>query len=124
MISKGRRSPRHAEHVAQVRAAMSDADRLRSFRHLALALDHSVVERRLAEVQAPALAVVGDLDPDFADPAAELAWVQDALGAPAQHAVLVPEAGHYPQHQRPDVVVPAVLDFLAGLPTAAGGPRA
>ncbi|MCK0117868.1 alpha/beta hydrolase [Isoptericola sp. S6320L] len=124
MISKGRRSPRHAEHVAQVRAAMSDGAHLRSFRHLALALDHSVVERRLAEIQAPALAVVGALDPDFGDPAAELAWVQGALGTPARHAVLVPEAGHYPQHQTPDVVVPAVLDFLAELPTATGGPRA
>ncbi|MFV2144714.1 alpha/beta fold hydrolase [Isoptericola sp. G70] len=120
MISKGRRSPRHTEHVAQVRSAMSDADRLRSFRHLALALDHGVVERRLAQVQAPALAVVGALDPDFTDPAAELAWVREALGVPSEHSVLVPDAGHYPQHQTPDVVVPAVLGFLAGLPAAGG----
>ncbi|WP_407316737.1 alpha/beta hydrolase [Isoptericola halotolerans] len=118
MISKGRRSPRHREHVAQVRAAMSDGAHLRSFRALTVALDHTVVERRLADVQAPALAVVGALDPDFADPAAELAWVREAIGVPPEHGILVPDAGHYPQHQTPDVVVPAVLGFLAGLPVA------
>jgi hypothetical protein len=32
--------------------------------------------------------------------------------------------GHYPAQQAPDVVVPAVLDFLAGLPGSAGGPGA
>ncbi|GAA1987859.1 alpha/beta hydrolase [Isoptericola halotolerans] len=123
-ISKGRRSPRHAEHVTAVRAAMRDRAHLRSFRDLALALDHSVVERRLDAVQAPALAVVGALDPDFPDPGAELAWVQAALGIRPEHAVLVPDVGHYPQHQAPDVVAASVLDFLAHLPAAGGERRA
>ncbi|MBE1878164.1 alpha/beta fold hydrolase [Myceligenerans pegani] len=111
-ISKGRRSPRHAEHVAAVRAAMREPGHLRSFRHLAVALDHSVVEARLDEVVAPALVVVGELDPDYPDPAAELDRMTAALGA---DGLLVPEAGHYPQHQAPDVVAPAVLRFLARL---------
>ncbi|WP_277209558.1 alpha/beta fold hydrolase [Isoptericola croceus] len=119
-ISKGRRSPRHADHVAAIRAAMADPAHLRSFRDLAVALDHRVVEERLTAVQAPSLAVVGALDPDFADPAAELARVQKAIGA---DGLLVPDAGHYPQHQTPDVVVPAVLSFLRGLP-ATGDARA
>ncbi len=116
-ICKGRRSPRHAEHVAAVRASLRDRDRLRSFRDLALALDHGVVERRLDAVQAPALVVVGSLDPDYRDPAAELAWMRDAIGA---RGLLVDGVGHYPHHQAPDVVLPAVLDFLAGLPAAHG----
>ncbi|MFD2793354.1 alpha/beta fold hydrolase [Promicromonospora vindobonensis] len=120
-ITKGRRSPRHAEHVAAVRDTLREPGRLRSFRDLAVALDHSVVEARLPEVQAPALAVVGALDPDFSDPAAELAWVADTIGA---RGVLVPEVGHYPQHQAPDVVVPAVLEFLAGLPALPGAGQA
>jgi pimeloyl-ACP methyl ester carboxylesterase len=118
-ITKGRRSPRHAEHVAAVRDKLREPGRLRSFRDLAVALDHSVVEARLPAVQAPALAVVGALDPDFPDPAAELAWAADAISA---RGVLVPEVGHYPQHQAPDVVVPAVLEFLAGLPALPGAP--
>ena len=113
MISKGRRSPRHAEHVRAVRDALREPSRLRSLRDLAVALDHSVVEARLPAVQAPALAVVGALDPDFSDPAAELNWATDTIGA---RGVLIPDVGHYPQHQAPDVVVPAVLEFLAGLP--------
>jgi pimeloyl-ACP methyl ester carboxylesterase len=120
-ISKGRRSPRHAEHVAALRASMADPAHLRSFRDLAVALDHSVVERRLADVTAPALAVFGALDPDFGDPAAELAWASTVIDA---RGLLVDDAGHYPQHQAPDVVVPALLAFLADLPAPTGGPRA
>lgn len=120
-ISKGRRSARHAEQVAAVRQNLREPGHLRSFRDLALALDHSVVEVRLPEVNAPALAVVGALDPDYSDPAAELAWITETIDA---RGVLVPDVGHYPQHQAPDVVVPAVLDFLAGLPGSAGGPGA
>lgn len=122
-ITKGRRSPRHAEHVAAVRQKMREPGRLRSFRDLAVALDHSVVEARLPDVGAPALVIVGALDPDFSDPAAELAWITDTIDT---SGVLVPEAGHYPQHQAPDVVVPAVLEFLAELPAQApdGGRRA
>ncbi len=120
-ITKGRRSPRHAEHVAAIRRSMREPGRLRSFRDLAVALDHSVIEARLPAVQAPALVVVGALDPDFSDPAAELGWMTDTIGA---HGVLVPEVGHYPQHQAPDVVVPAVLDFLAGLPALPDVPDA
>ena len=117
-ISKGRRASWHAEHVAAVRDALREPGHLRSFRDLALALDHSVVEARLPGLQAPALVVVGALDPDYSDPAAELAWITDTIDA---RGVLVPEVGHYPQHQAPDEVVPAVLEFLAGLP---GGPGA
>lgn len=112
-LNKGRRSPRLAAHAAAIRASLREPGRLRSFRDLALALDHSVVEPRLGAVRAPALVVVGDRDPDYADPAAEFAWMRDTLGA---RGLLVRDTGHYPQHQAPDVVTPAVLDFLASLP--------
>ncbi|MFI2487759.1 alpha/beta fold hydrolase [Promicromonospora kroppenstedtii] len=120
-ISKGRRSARHAEQVAEVRQSLRDPAHLRSFRDLSVVLDHSVVEARLSEVAAPSLVVIGALDPDFADPAKELAWITETIGA---RGVLVDEVGHYPAQQAPDVVVPAVLDFLAGLPGSAGGPGA
>lgn len=120
-ITKGRRSPRHAEHVAAVRGALREPGRLRSFRDLAVALDHSVVEARLADVQAPALVILGAIDPDFSDPAAELAWITNTIDA---RGVLVPDVGHYPQHQAPDVVVPAALAFLAGLQGGLDAPDA
>ena len=52
---------------------------------------------------------MGELDPDFPSPAGEAQWIAERLDA---DVVMVPEAGHYPQSQRPDVVTPAVLAFL------------
>ncbi|WP_265523519.1 alpha/beta fold hydrolase [Oerskovia flava] len=117
-LHKGRTTDGLAAHAAAVRANLREPDRLRSLRHLALALDHSVVTERLGEVHATALAVVGALDPDWPDPAAELAWIEDTLGA---RALLVPETGHYPYAQAPDAVVPAVLGFLRDVPAASRG---
>lgn len=112
MFAKGHHSPRHEEHVAAIRRSMADPAHLRSFRDLAVTLDHSVVEPLVPRVQAPSLVVVGELDPDYKDAAAELARMRDALGGTQ---LLVPGVGHYPQHQAPEVVAPVVLDFLEGL---------
>ena len=73
---------------------------------------HAPAERALGQVTAPTLVVMGTQDPDFPDPAAEAAWIATKLPATI---VMVDEAGHYPHAQRPDVVAPAVTEFLAGL---------
>lgn len=112
-LNKGTRSPWLAEHVAALHRSLREPGRLRSFRALTVQLDHRVVEPRLPEVVAPAIAFIGDRDPDFRDPRAELDWVAATLGATQ---VWLTEVGHYPQHQRPDVVVPETLGFLAALP--------
>ena len=70
---------------------------------------HDLAEARLADVTAPALVVMGEQDPDFPDPRAEAEWIARALRA---QVVMVPEAGHYPQSQRPDITAGAVLRFL------------
>ena len=70
---------------------------------------HDPAEARLADVTAPALVVMGEQDPDFPDPWAEADWIACALRA---QVVMVPEAGHYPQSQRPDITTGAVLRFL------------
>ena len=69
----------------------------------------------------PRLILVGAGDPDYKDPAAELAWMGEQLGA---ETVLVPDAAHYAQHQRPDVVVPKVVAFASVcVPVPDGGRR-
>lgn len=73
---------------------------------------HAPVTPRLAEVGVPTLVVMGEKDPDFRDPADEASYIAGALGGPGE-VLMVPGAGHYPQAQRPDVVVPAVTSFLA-----------
>jgi pimeloyl-ACP methyl ester carboxylesterase len=52
---------------------------------------------------------MGEKDPDFPDPKAEADWIGDALSA---EVVMVPDAGHYPQSQRPDITTDAVLHFM------------
>lgn len=73
-------------------------------------LTHDPAEARLGQVTAPTLVVMGELDPDFPDPAVEAAWIAETLGG---RAVMVPEAGHYPQSQQPELVADEVIGFLA-----------
>ncbi|MBX3100086.1 MAG: alpha/beta hydrolase [Salinibacterium sp.] len=70
---------------------------------------HDDAEAALSRVDTPVLVVMGELDPDFSTPQAEAEWIVDQLGG---SIVMVPEAGHYPQSQRPDVMLPAVTSFL------------
>ena len=72
-------------------------------------ISHDAAEARLAEITAPVLVVMGDRDPDFLDPKAEASWIAGTLRG---EAVMVSEAGHYPQSQQPDATSSAVLGFL------------
>jgi pimeloyl-ACP methyl ester carboxylesterase len=71
--------------------------------------DHAPAEARLGAVTAPVLVIMGERDPDFKDPAAEARWIGETLHA---EVVMVPEAGHYPQSQQPQITSDAVLGFL------------
>jgi pimeloyl-ACP methyl ester carboxylesterase len=110
-LNKVTKAPWLDEHAAAIRANLNEPGRMRSFRELTLQLTHAPVEARLPEVHAPMLAFVGDHDPDFADPEAERQWIA-GLGA---ETVLVPDAGHYTQAQRPDITVPATVAFVESL---------
>jgi pimeloyl-ACP methyl ester carboxylesterase len=67
---------------------------------------------RLGGITVPTLVVMGENVPDFPDPRAEAEWVADTA---RRETVLVPNAGHYPQPQRPDITADAVLRFLQTL---------
>jgi pimeloyl-ACP methyl ester carboxylesterase len=69
---------------------------------------HAPAEARLGEVAAPTLVVMGERDPDFPDPSAEAALIAEGLDG---RVLMVPEAGHYPQAEYPEVVTPAVAAF-------------
>ena len=60
-------------------------------------------------MKAPALVVMGGADPDFPDPAAEAQLVADRLGG---EVLVVPDVGHYPQAEAPEVTGRAILEFL------------
>ncbi|MCV2396376.1 alpha/beta hydrolase [Actinotalea sp. M2MS4P-6] len=111
-LSRGRRSPRLAEHVEQVVAALRRPGRMRAFRALVNQLDHGVADAVADQVTTPAVVVVGDRDPDYRDPAATLATMAERLHA---SAVLVPDVAHYAQHQAPEVVLDATEQLIASL---------
>lgn len=72
---------------------------------------HAGTEPLLPAVSAPALVIMGGADPDFPDPAAEARFTADALGGPAE-VLMVDGVGHYPHAEAPEVVGPAVVDFV------------
>jgi pimeloyl-ACP methyl ester carboxylesterase len=74
--------------------------------------NHDPAEALLGKVAARTLVVMGEQDPDFPDPKAEADWIRATLHA---DVVMVPEAGHYPQSQRPDITGNALLGFLKSL---------
>jgi pimeloyl-ACP methyl ester carboxylesterase len=103
----GRLPVDHDAHVAAMLAALAPRAKARAFSRTTHT-SHLPAERALSDVRAPALVVMGELDPDFPDPAAEAAWTAEQLGG---QTLLVPEAAHYPHAQRPDLVAPAVVAF-------------
>ena len=71
--------------------------------------DHTPAEQRLSEIKVPTLVVMGEKDPDFPDPRGEAEWISQTLNA---KVVMVPNSGHYPQSQQPQITTGAVLSFL------------
>ncbi len=94
------------EYLAAVSAGMKGHERAIS---ATMQTSHADAEAALPRVHTDVLVIMGDLDPDFASPTAEAQWIVDQLGG---EVLMVPDAGHYPQSQRPDLVVPAITAFL------------
>ncbi len=95
-------------HRARIRQSLSQPGRWSAF-VATTHTSHAPVEARLGAVKASTLVVMGDRDADFKDPAAEAAVIAERLGG---RVVLVPGSGHYPHVEYPEVVTPAVIEFL------------
>ncbi|MFT4108006.1 alpha/beta fold hydrolase [Propionicimonas sp.] len=105
----GRKPDDFDDYRAAVLTAMRRPGHRRAFSRTAREADHARAEARLGEVDVPVLVVMGENDPDFADPPAEARWIADTLHG---DVAMVAEAGHYPQSQQPQVTTEAVLTFL------------
>jgi pimeloyl-ACP methyl ester carboxylesterase len=104
----GQRPEDFDAYRAQVVASLHRPGHAEAF-SLTTRTNHDPAEARLGDVAAPTLVVMGEQDPDFPDPRAEADWIAHALHA---EVVMVPEAGHYPESQRPDLTSEAVLRFF------------
>jgi len=114
----GRKPPDFKQYRASVVRSLRRPGYAAAF-SLTTRTTHAPAEARLGAVQAPTLVVMGDRDPDFADPATEGRWIARALGG---RLVMVPDAGHYPQSQQPERLLSELAKFLpeASLRTAGG----
>jgi pimeloyl-ACP methyl ester carboxylesterase len=101
----------YAEYQQRVIASIKRPGYTNAF-SLTTRTDHLLAGASLVNVKAPTLVVMGDKDPDFKNPKAEADWIAKALQGTA---VMVPEAGHYPQSQQPELVSAAIVDFLDGV---------
>jgi pimeloyl-ACP methyl ester carboxylesterase len=99
-------------YPADLKASLKEPGRFEALKAMAYT-PRIASEERLDQVQAPALVVMGTLDPDWPDPVAEAQFITDALSA---EQVLIEGAGHYPQTEMPEQTAPAIIDFLARVP--------
>ncbi|MFD3685947.1 alpha/beta fold hydrolase [Nocardiopsis sp. NPDC058631] len=105
-LNAGRTPEGHGEHLDRIHAMLLPADRYRAVYATVYAPSEEVLEA--GGSRAAAVVIVGEQDPDWKDPRAEAVWAASVVRG---SVVMVPECGHYPQSQRPDVVVPALLDL-------------
>jgi len=103
----GRRPADLGQHIERIRTSMRRGRHWRSFVRTTRT-DHTPARDRLSRVKAPVLVVMGTKDPDWPDPSAEARFVADALNA---DLLLVPDSGHYPMAEYPEVVNPSLVAF-------------
>jgi pimeloyl-ACP methyl ester carboxylesterase len=107
----GRRPNDFKEYRDQLAANLHRPGYAKAF-SLTTRTDHAPAEARLADVTQPTMIIMGELDPDWSDPALEAAWIGEKVRG---EVVMVPEAGHYPQSQQPEQTGEAVVRFLASV---------
>ena len=103
----GRRPADFDQYRNQVTASIRRPGHTKAF-CLTTRTTHAPAAARLGDVTAPTLVIMGEEDPDFADPRTEADWIAETLHG---QVVMVADAGHYPQSQRADITTPAVFHF-------------
>ena len=109
-LYKGKKPADFEEYRSTVIASLRRPGYGKAFSLTTRQITHDPAQARLGDVTTPAIVIMGDSDPDFKDPAGEATWIGEQLDA---QVVMVPEAGHYPQSQQPEITTAAVLGFLA-----------
>lgn len=109
-LHAGRTPEGHNEQLRRVLQMLRPADRYRAIRETINGPKRTVEWIEGAEPPtAEAVVVMGEQDPDWKDPRSEAQWVASVVDG---QLVMVPDCGHYPQSQRPDVVAPTLVDLI------------
>ena len=104
----GRKPDDFEKYRNQVVASIRRPGHAKAF-SLTTRTSHAAAEAKLTEVSKPTLVVMGEQDPDFPDPKNEADWIAHALHG---QVTMVPEAGHYPQSQQPEITAGAIRRFF------------
>ncbi len=108
-----RKNEDYVEHRTAIGVAMARPGYGRAFR-ATTHVSHSPAEAALARVSTDVLVVMGSKDPDFPDQRAEAELIAERLGG---RVAMIPDAGHYPQSEFPELTTPAVLEFARTVTT-------
>ncbi len=98
----------YEEHKARVRDNLRRPGHWKAFVRTTRT-SHAPAASRLGDVKAPSVVVMGAADGDWKDPAAEAAWIGGRLRC---EVVMVPEVGHFPQVQAPEITAAAVTRLI------------
>jgi pimeloyl-ACP methyl ester carboxylesterase len=96
------------KEVGKLRTMLNDAARRRAARETLIA-HRKGMPSMIESYKGPALVIFGAADDHFPDPQAEARRVSSDLHA---EFMMVEGAGHYPHVEYPDIVGPAIVDFL------------
>jgi pimeloyl-ACP methyl ester carboxylesterase len=102
-----RRGDDYVAHHNAISDALARPGYGRAFRQV-LRTSHAPAEAVLDDVHTQVLVVMGSKDPDFADQQGEAEWIAERLGG---SAVMIPDAGHYPHSEFPELTGPRILEF-------------
>ncbi|MFC3689079.1 alpha/beta fold hydrolase [Aquipuribacter hungaricus] len=108
----GSRPADHEARLAQVAAMLREPGRMAALKGMGSGTPADA-GAALPRVACPVLVVMGEEDPDWADPRAEGEAVVAALPAGLGRLEVVPGSGHYPHAQHPAEVLALVLPFLS-----------
>jgi pimeloyl-ACP methyl ester carboxylesterase len=100
------------EHVANLKANLSEPERRHVIRAYMFEQSHREAELRMSRVNVPSLVIMGTGDVDWPDPKAEADWIVEQLGS---QLVVLEGVGHHPHVERPREVADAVVAFASGL---------
>jgi pimeloyl-ACP methyl ester carboxylesterase len=98
-------------YMAGLRAKLSEPGRMAEFLKT-LKTSPADADAQLSRISCPALVIVGDEDPDWADPRAEAEGIVAAMPAGAGAIAVIKNGGHYIHAQRPDEVAGLITGFI------------
>ncbi|MCX4783778.1 alpha/beta fold hydrolase [Streptomyces sp. NBC_01264] len=107
----GARPAGHAAHLAALDTDLGRPGRMAVVAKMGMSAPTDA-GARLGDVRCPALIIEGDLDCDWADPAAEGAAIVAELPAGRGRLVMIEGAGHYAHAQFPAETAAAIVSFL------------